>query len=84
MAGNDLDNRISAGHAAFLNSSSYTKFGYSSVGGALQEPSDAESVDLPPPAKSNSGEADTNKRQRRGFRNGDVGRSPWKVNRQLH
>jgi predicted RNA binding protein YcfA (HicA-like mRNA interferase family) len=31
VAENDFDNRISAGHAAFLNSSSYTRFGYSSL-----------------------------------------------------
>jgi len=30
VAENDFDNRISAGHAAFLNSSSYTRFGYTS------------------------------------------------------
>jgi hypothetical protein len=30
LAENDFDNRISAGHAAFINSSSYTRFGYSS------------------------------------------------------
>src|SRR5208282_4019581 len=27
----DLDNRIPAGHAAFFNSSSYTRFGYTSL-----------------------------------------------------
>jgi hypothetical protein len=30
VAENDLDNRIPAGHAAFLNSSPYTRFGYTS------------------------------------------------------
>jgi hypothetical protein len=30
VAENDLDNRIPAGHAAFFNSSSYTRFGYTS------------------------------------------------------
>jgi hypothetical protein len=31
VAENDLDNRIPAGHAAFFNSSPYTRFGYSSL-----------------------------------------------------
>jgi group II intron reverse transcriptase/maturase len=31
VAETDFDNRIPAGHAAFLNSSSYTRFGYSSI-----------------------------------------------------
>ena len=35
-AENDLDNCISAGHAAFLNSSSYTRFGYSSYGDSAE------------------------------------------------
>jgi len=40
VAENDLDNRIPAGHAAFLNSLSYTRFGYTSEidsGLALQQ-----------------------------------------------
>jgi hypothetical protein len=31
VAETDLDNRVPAGHAAFLNSSPYTRFGYSST-----------------------------------------------------